>query len=306
MMAFSRKGFAARFFLSVLRLVPVYCALWLATAVEAAPDPRQIEARRQFVQAHAFTRGLDFGEKACAGAVPLLAAALEQWSRVPEPARDDAFAQLQLARCETTRGQPAQAVARLQALLARPARPENVLITSSARLALADLLAAGQGCAADPERALALYLLAEPQDGQDQRHRDRAAAEIVFKLNGERGSSLFHTLLERGSSPDNWLRSILVRQERNENAYDLTRRRLAALAAAVEWPDDAREHEALLRLRREAGEGLLRRGDSGRLPAAIVFLQGSGEMSTQQAEALEARLPHRLILPDGTAWRVKP
>lgn len=298
--------FVAAGSLLVRRLLPACCALWLATAAEAAPDPHQVEARRLFGQAHAFTRGVDFGEKACADATPLLIAALEQWSQVPEPARDDAFAQLQLARCEITRGQAVQAVARLQALLARPVRPENVLIISSARLALADLLVAGQGCAADPERALALYLLVEPQTAQEHRHRDRAAAEIVFALNGGRGSSLFHALLERGRSPDNWLRSIQIRQELNENAYELTRRRLAALAAAAEWPGDVREREAKQRLRREAGEGLLRWGEAGRLPAAIVFLQGSDEWSAKQAEELEARLPHRLILPDGTAWRAKP
>ncbi|MFT4266520.1 MAG: SEL1-like repeat protein, partial [Xenophilus sp.] len=134
-------------------------------------------ARAVLRQALDITRGSDHSLATCARAMPLLLQAAQAWARLPDTVRNDAFVELERARCEIGAGQFSAAAARLQALLARPPMSRNTDLWSGARLALADLYEGGKGVPADPERALALYLLAMPQGAEEVRHRDRSAAE---------------------------------------------------------------------------------------------------------------------------------
>lgn len=279
------------------------CLLALAGSASAQAPSAAGEARRLFSAAHQLTRGVDFSAGPCAKASPLLRAALEEWEKLPAAARDDFYPRLQLARCEIAQGEHASAAARLRQLLDAPMAPGNVLLVSEARLVLADLYAAGLGIARDEEKALGLYLLAGPNTWPDHRHRDRAAAELVYKLNGNRPSGLFHFLLERGGAPSNWLRSLEARRADNENRYDLVRLAITAIQSASFASDEKAEAEALQTLLETAGLGLLSWGDGERLPAAIVYLQRADTPAAQAAlEALGKKLPHRLQLPDGSYW----
>ncbi|MFZ2266824.1 MAG: hypothetical protein WAV95_04520 [Azonexus sp.] len=282
------------------------CLLALAGNATAQVPAAAGEARRLFLAAHQLTQGGDFSARICAEAVPLLRASLEQWEKVPAAARDDVYPRLQLGRCEITQGEHALAAGRLRQLLDAPLAPGNALLASEARIDLGDLYAAGLGVAPDQEKALGLYLLAQPHTWQAHRHRDRAAAELVYKLNGNRPVELFQFLLERGGAPSNWLRSIELRRTGNENRYELVRLEIAALQAASFPSSDQAEAAALQTLLEMAGQGLLDWGDAERLPAAIVYLQRANRPAAQAAlQKLEKKLPHRLQLPDGSYWGPK-
>lgn len=277
--------------------------LLLGSSASAQVPAAADEARRLFFAAHQLTHGVDFSAGPCAKASPLLLAAQEEWEKLPAAARDDFYLRLQLARCEITQGEHVSAAAHLRQLLDAPQEPGNVLLVSEARLALADLYAAGQGVGQDEEKALGLYLLAIPNTWQAHRHRDRSAAELVYKLNGNQPSDLFHFLLERGGAPSNWRRSIEARRAGNENRYDLVRLEIAAIRAAGFSSDEKAEADALQTLLEAAGQGLLSWGDGERLPAAIVYLQRADTPAAQAAlPELEKQLPYRLQLPDGSYW----
>jgi len=282
------------------------CLLWggthaLAQATVPAPQVAD-EARRLFREAHRLTGGGNFSAPVCAQARPLLQASLEQWEKLPAAVRDDVYVRMQLARCEITQGEHAAAAAHLRQLLDAPQQPGNVLLVSEARIDMGDLYAQGLGVAKDEEKALGLYLLARPHTWPAQRHRDRAAAELAYRLNGNHPDALFHMLLERGGAPSNWLRSIEVRRANNENHHALVRLQIAAIQAAQFPATDQAEAAAMQRLLEEAGLGLLAWGDAERLPAAIVYLQRAGTPAAQAAlQELEKRLPYRLKMPDGSS-----
>lgn len=280
-----------------------WCLLALGSNAFAQAGNTAVEAHRLFSNAHQLTQGWNFSDRICAEATPLLQASLEQWVKLPAADRDDFFVRLQLAHCAITQRQPAAAAAQLRRLLDTPLTPGNGLLISDARLTLADLYAAGEGVEPDAERAFGLYLLAQPDTWQGQRHRDRAAAELIYKLNNHYPNAMFHSLLERGGAPSNWLRSIEVRRANNENRYELVRLEIAALQAAQFPPEDQAETAARQALLEGAGQGLLEWGDAERLPVAMIYLQSADSPTAKTApQVLEKRLPYRLRRPDGSYW----
>ncbi|MFT4268119.1 MAG: hypothetical protein QM586_13015, partial [Xenophilus sp.] len=169
---------------------------------------------------------------------------------------------------------------------------------------LADLYEGGKGVPADPERALALYLLAMPQGAEEVRHRDRSAAELFRRLQPNGQSPEFHRLLERGGAPSTWLRSIDVRDKANDNRYALIRTALQGIAAAnTQLTDsDPDETRALRQLQERAGIGLatLSGWGAAQWPAALVYLRQAGTpAATDALQKLEQRLPWRLVRSDG-------
>lgn len=283
----------------ILGLMVLHCACPASAQRDNVAD----EARRLFSAAHSLTNGVNFGVVVCAQAVPLLSASIAHWAKLPETARDDDYPQLQLGRCLLTAGDTAGAAARFQHILDKPFDFGNVNIISHARLMLADLYAEGRGVARDRERALGLYLLAQPQTWDEQRHRDRAAAELVYALTGGNPSALYHSFLERNIA-SNWQRSLAVRRARNENSYELVRQGIRALSSSTYTVGDAQEQAAVRALSLDVGRGLLAWGGPERLPAALVYLQrADAEQAAPLLDSLEKKLPYRLVMSDGTPWR---
>ncbi len=284
----------------ILGLIILPCACPAIAQQDDAAD----EARRLFFAAHRLTHGTNFDAAVCAQAVPLLSASITHWATLPEAAREDDYPQLQLGRCLLTAGDAAGAAARFQYILDKPFDFSNVNIISHARLMLADLYAEGRGVARDRERALGLYLLAQPQTWNEQRHRDRAAAELIYALTGGYKGELFHSLLERDVA-SNWQRSLAVRRERNDNSYELVHLGIRALSSSRYNVGDAQEQAAVRALSLDVGRGLLAWGDFERLPAALVYLQrADADEAAPLLESIEKKLPYRLVMPDGTPWSV--
>lgn len=247
---------------------------------------------------------MDFSAATCARALPLLEQASEAWAKVPPGQRGDAYVMLQRARCEITEGSPTAAATHLRALVDSPDAQKEPLLLGNAYLVLADLYAAGQGVPADPERALALYLLATPQTAEEKRHRDRSAAELFRRLRSGLVSPEFYRLLERGGAPSNWLLASQAHAQANDNRYDITRLELRGILDANPYlvQSDPKEAQALRTLEERAGVGLMQ-WDSSHFPAAIVLLRRAGTPASAQALATLVReLPYRLVMPSGTDW----
>lgn len=264
----------------------------------------QAEADGYFQAAHGFTRGVDFSVATCEKAQPLLENAVAAWQKLPASERRDNFPRLQLGRCQLSRQDYASAARSFQSILDQARQTYEPQFEDRARLHLADLYARGQGVEKNLEHALALYLLVSPPEPNLQKHRNRAAAEIVFTLNAQLSSEFFYQLLETGA-PANWARAWHqhLAESRHGDSYDAAPLAIKALGPVLMEYDEADDQAAARALSLEAGKSLLGRGGGMYGPAALAYLLHADPLKAAPYLAQwEKELPYRLTLPNGQAW----
>jgi len=280
----------------LLSLIVLHCA---SPAIAQGSDV--VEATRLLEAMHRLTKTFNFDAAVCDEAVPLLSASIALWEKMPETERRDDYEQLQLGLCLLAAEDAAGAAARFQHILDKPFDYRNAKIVDGARLKLADLYAEGRGVALDRVRALGLYLLTQPTDWDDRRHRDRAAAELIYELSG-RTSELFYALLERDVA-SNWRLALTMRIERREYGLGPLRMGIRALSSGIGREGDERELSAVRSISFDVGRGLLDSGNGGHLPAALIYLQrAQANEAAPLLESIEKKLPYRLLMPDGKPW----
>ncbi len=283
-------------------LLGVCGAASAAPTDEAKWQLRISDAQLLFSRAHAELGGGGiFDEAHCAAAEPLLRQALDTLHELPVSmqGRGDVrgFASLQLGRCRAIGGKPVQAIAPLRDAI----QWGNVNMAGPARACLAQLYTDGRGVPADPERALALRVLAGDHDcfGNFRDNR-RQAAELMLSMlkGGEQNNPMVYALLEQGSS-DNWLRSVQIKAIQNSSAGpfylpDILR----GLSAGGESEADKAARRSLSLM---AGELFLARGD---MTLAYAHLhEAEPALAAASLKAWQQRQPYRLVLSDGQEWR---
>lgn len=270
-----------------------------SAAAELNDLERQFILNRAFsklVMAERLTAGGNFSIQMCAKAMPLLTETMELWAQLSEEAADDDLARYLMGSCLLSNGDYSSALMHFEYIIQKP----KSLMLSDARLKLADMYADGKGVARNQERALELYMLADPPCCKDKRHRERAAAEIMLAL-GSTDMALIQSLLERESAA-NWLRSLSLRKERNPHPDELLYLGLKALSATKDFSD--REELAAYRaISLDVGQALLAKKEPALLPAAFIYLQRAFHKDANQLlDKLDESLPYQIVLPDGSPW----
>lgn len=269
---------------------------------ETAWQSRIGDAQRLFSRAHAeLGNGVVFDTAHCAAAEPLLRQALDTLRELPSSMVGKAdvrgFASLQVGRCYLIGKKPERAIAPLRDAI----QWGNVNMVGPARACLAQLYADGRGASADPERALALRVLAGDHNCLSSSGDNlRQAAELMLSMLKEdkQSNPMLYALLERGGS-DNWLRSVQIKRGENSSSgpYYLPDV-LRGLSAGGETEADKAARRSLSLI---AGELFLARGD---LTLAYAHLHDA-DPALARASLLvwQQRQSYRLVLPSGQEWR---
>ncbi|RPE82013.1 hypothetical protein EDC50_1216 [Vulcaniibacterium tengchongense] len=263
-----------------------------------------VRAQAAFSRAHALLgQGVDFGADNCARAEPDLREALERLRDLPArpaPGSDvKGFASLQLGRCRMAQGRDRDAAR----LLREAERWGNAGMVAQARACLAGLYAQGRGVERDPERALALYVLADGEACDSTRGHDvRSAAELILTLNPDAGrvhDGVVYALLRRGSARD-WLR-MLELHKRHFSSAGTGRYIPLALDGLYAGGAGEEDRAAMRELSLELGRLFLERGERALALGYLRLADPAAAGEWLRRWDREAR--YRLILADGREWR---
>lgn len=231
--------------------------------------------------------GLAANEGKCEPAVPLLRELLARADAMPPgEATYRMYASMLLGRCLAKAGRFEEAAPLLQAT-AGSTEPGHVLIRAEALRQLARLYADGLGVAADPDRAIGLYLRADAW---------LPAAELMERQGW--GNDATRELLLDHAGVAGKLHLAERMATRNANEYDVQRKLLDALATP---PDSEADRVALstVALRLAAIES--RRQGAGDLLSALDLLRRAGPAGAGELQAAVSRIPFDVHLPDDPA-----
>lgn len=268
---------------------------------EALWQSRIRDSQLLFSRAHAeLGGGVLFDAAHCAAAEPLLRQALDTLRKLPSSmmGKGDVrgFASLQAGRCYLIGTKPEQAMAPLRDAI----QWGNVNMVGPARACLAQLYTDGRGVPADPERALALRVLAGDYNclSSNSDNRRQAGELMLSMLNdGQRDNPMVYALLEHGNS-DNWLRSVQIKRVQYNSAGpfylpDVLR----GLSAGGDTEADKAARRSLSLM---AGEIFLARGD--RTLAYSHLHDAEPALARDSLQAWQRQQSYRLVLSNGHEW----